>query len=49
LEEVKRQAERQAILQALAMCSNNKSETAKLLKIPRPLLYQKMKRLGIEQ
>ncbi|WP_183192403.1 sigma-54 interaction domain-containing protein [Brevibacillus fluminis] len=49
LEEVKRQAERQAILQALTLCGGNKSETAKLLKIPRPLLYQKMKRLGIEQ
>jgi transcriptional regulator with PAS, ATPase and Fis domain len=48
LEAIKSQAERDAIIQVLRMCKGNKSEAAKLLKISRPLLYQKMKRLQID-
>jgi transcriptional regulator with PAS, ATPase and Fis domain len=47
LENVKRKAEREAIIQVLISCNGNKSKAAKLLKISRPLLYQKMKRLNI--
>jgi|GEM_PF-3986926 len=48
LEEIKAQAERDAIIQVLKLCGGNKTEAAKLLKISRPLLYQKMKRLQID-
>ncbi len=48
LDEIRDRAEREAILQVLELCGGNKSEAAKMLQIPRPLLYQKMKRLNIE-
>lgn len=48
LEAIKSQAERDAIIQVLQMCNGNKSAAAKILKISRPLLYQKMKRLQID-
>ena len=47
IEEAKRAAEAEVILTALNTCNGNKTKAAKLLKIPRPLLYQKMNRLGI--
>ena len=47
IEEVKKKAERQLIVEALAKCGQNKTEAAKLLKISRPQIYQKMKRLGL--
>lgn len=47
IEDAKRAAEAEVILDALNACGGNKSKAAKLLKIPRPLLYQKMNRLGI--
>ena len=47
IEESKRAAEAEVILTALNTCNGNKTKAAKLLKIPRPLLYQKMNRLGI--
>lgn len=47
LEEVKRKAEREFICETLKKFHNNKTKTAQYLNIPRPLLYQKMKRLGI--
>lgn len=47
IEEAKRAAEAEVILTALNTCNWNKSKAAKLLKIPRPLLYQKMNRLGL--
>lgn len=47
IEEAKRAAEAEVILTALNTCGWNKSQAARLLKIPRPLLYQKMNRLGI--
>ena len=47
IEDAKRAAEAEVILAALNACGGNKSKAAKLLKIPRPLLYQKMNRLGI--
>jgi PAS domain S-box-containing protein len=39
--------ERDAILQALAACENNKTKAARLLGIHRTLLYKKMRRHGI--
>ena len=48
LEDIKKQAEREAIIQVLKMCKGNKTKAAELLKISRPLLYQKMKRLNID-
>ncbi|MCG8484684.1 MAG: sigma 54-interacting transcriptional regulator [Clostridia bacterium] len=48
IEEAKRQAERMIIKKALNKCNGNKTKTAEYLKIPRTLLYQKMKRLGID-
>lgn len=47
IEEAKRRAERELIIEALAKCGQNKAEAAKLLKISRPQIYQKMKRLGL--
>lgn len=44
---VKRDAERKLILHILNMFQGNKTKSAEYLKISRPLLYQKMKRLGI--
>ena len=49
IETAKQIAERELIRATLALCNNNKTRAAKLLKIPRPLLYQKMKRLGIKE
>jgi transcriptional regulator with PAS, ATPase and Fis domain len=48
IEEARRAAEEDLIRQTLKRCNGNKSQAAKLLKIPRPLLYQKMRRLGME-
>lgn len=48
IELVKRKAERDLIISALERFDNNKTKTADYLNIARPLLYQKMKRLGIE-
>jgi len=47
IELAKAEAEKQVILQVLNQFDGNKSKTAAYLKIPRPLLYQKMKRLNI--
>lgn len=47
IEAVKREAERKLINEALIRFDYNKTRAAEYLKIPRPLLYQKMKRLGI--
>lgn len=44
---VRREAERKLILHVLEMFQGNKTKTAEYLKISRPLLYQKMNRLGI--
>jgi transcriptional regulator with PAS, ATPase and Fis domain len=48
IEIVKNAAERSLILKVLAECGNNKSQAARILKISRPLLYKKMRRLEIE-
>lgn len=47
IEDVKKQAEKDLILQVLEDCDGNMSRAAKLLKVSRPLLYQKKKRLGL--
>lgn len=47
IEVIKKEAERKLINETLAMFDNNKTRVANYLKISRPLLYQKMKRLGI--
>lgn len=47
IEMTKREAEKKLIEEALAVFAGNKTRTAKYLKISRPLLYQKMKRLNI--
>lgn len=47
IETAKKKVEIEMIVEALKTCDGNKTEAAKLLKIPRPLLYQKIKRLGI--
>jgi transcriptional regulator with PAS, ATPase and Fis domain len=44
LEEIKINAEKEAITATLAACSGNKSQTAKLLQISRALLYQKLRK-----
>jgi transcriptional regulator with PAS, ATPase and Fis domain len=49
IETAKQLAEKELIRGTLALCNNNKTQAAKLLKIPRPLLYQKIKRLGITE
>ena len=49
IEIAKRGAERELILETLDKVGGNKSQAAKLLKISRPLLYQKMERLGIKK
>ncbi len=48
IETAKRSAERELILETLDKVGGNRSQAAKLLKISRPLLYQKMDRLGIK-
>ena len=48
IEEAKRAAEAEVILTALNSCGGNKSKAAQLLKIPRPLLYQKIIQLGLD-
>jgi len=47
IEVVKREAERKLIMHVLSMFEGNKSRSAEYLGISRPLLYQKMSRLGI--
>lgn len=49
IDEVRNQAERELIMKTLKECKGNKSQAARFLKIARPLLYQKMKRLKIEE
>ncbi|MGE5397077.1 MAG: sigma-54 interaction domain-containing protein [Chitinophagales bacterium] len=49
LKSAREQAERQAILRALGLCSNNKQKAARLLGINRAYLYHKMSDLGISQ
>lgn len=49
IEIAKRSAERELILETLDKVGGNKSQAAKILKISRPLLYQKMERLGIKK
>lgn len=48
IDHARNNAERDVILRVLARFDNNKSKTAEYLGIARPLLYQKMKRLGIK-
>jgi transcriptional regulator with PAS, ATPase and Fis domain len=48
IEAIRREAERKLINDILAMFDGNRSKTADYLKISRPLLYQKMARLGIK-
>jgi transcriptional regulator with PAS, ATPase and Fis domain len=47
IEEVKKKAEINIIMQALEECGGNKTKAAELLKIPRTLFHQKLARLGI--
>lgn len=48
IEAMKKEAERKLINEVLMRFDGNKSKSADYLKISRPLLYQKMKRLGIK-
>ena len=48
IELVRNKAERLLIISTLEKFGNNKTKAAEYLQIARPLLYQKMKRLGIE-
>lgn len=48
LERVRDLAEKSAILKALSICQNNRSKTARLLKISRTSLYYKMQKFNIE-
>ena len=45
---VRKEAEKELILHVIEMFKNNKTEAAKFLGISRPLLYQKLDRLGIK-
>lgn len=45
---VKNKAERELIISTLEKFNNNKTKAAEYLKIARPLLYQKLKRLNID-
>lgn len=47
IDEVRNDAERQLLCEVLRMHRGNKTKAAEYLHIARPLLYQKMKRLGI--
>lgn len=47
IDQARNDAERDVIVKVLEYFNNNKSKTAEYLGIARPLLYQKMKRLGI--
>ena len=47
IEEAKKRAEREMIIEAFKVCGRNKTKVAELLKIDRSLLYQKMRRLNI--
>lgn len=47
LDDARKQVEREMILQVLQDCDGNRTKAAKMLKISRPLLYQKMNRLGL--
>lgn len=49
IENAKKKAERDIIVQAIERCNGSKAKAAKLLGISRPLLYQKMKRLGLDK
>lgn len=48
IEEVKKDAERKLILEVLKRFNGNKTKAAEYLHISRPLLYQKMNRLGMK-
>lgn len=48
IEEVKKDAERKLIIEVLKRFNGNKTKAAKHLHISRPLLYQKINRLGIK-
>ncbi|MDR1797070.1 MAG: sigma 54-interacting transcriptional regulator [Clostridiales Family XIII bacterium] len=48
IEAITREAERKLITEVLIRFDGNKTRAAAFLKIPRPLLYQKMRRLGVE-
>jgi two-component system, NtrC family, response regulator len=48
LKSAREQADRRAIRQALARCENNISNTAKLLGISRPTLYDLLKQYGLQ-
>ena len=47
LSDVKREIEKQTIIEVLNKCGNNKSEAARELKISRTLLYRKLKKYNI--
>jgi transcriptional regulator with PAS, ATPase and Fis domain len=49
IEAIKKEAERKLINEILHKFNGNKTRTAEYLKISRPLLYQKMTRLGITE
>lgn len=48
IEAIRNEAERKLLNEVLIMFKGNKTKAAEYLKIPRPLLYQKMARLGIK-
>jgi DNA-binding NtrC family response regulator len=48
LEELLEQTEREHIERVLEQSGHNKSKAARLLGMPRPKLYRRMKALGIE-
>jgi transcriptional regulator with PAS, ATPase and Fis domain len=48
IEAVLNQAERSLLIHTLEKFDGNRTKVAEFLKIPRPLLYQKMRRLGIK-